>query len=388
MCDSFLLFIIFTKGVLVKMKAVNIAEIEPGTELERDIFDAAGRLLLTKGTVLIQELLDSLKNKEIDIIYVIDDAYMDNVIDTDTKPKDDYRQNRIKEILKHHVVDANIEKIYNKMIFEMHRTTIRGTYKKIIQSNFREDIDSFLKILSLKTDEAIISFLMHQKGANPGYKYEKHSVNTALISFLIARWLGNTNLSVDELCLAALLHDIGEYQIPREIYDKKGPLNNDDWKQIKLHPLYGADILGKTPWINNRVADAVIKHHERLDGTGYPLGCTGSKIPIMPRIISIAVALDSTTTDKPYRKAMSTFNALAELRDNSFGQLDAGIVRLLYDKILIFYEGSQVTLNNNDTGTICLALDGDKRPYIKGNNRNYDVTITGAPIISSISRIL
>lgn len=361
------------------MKAINIDEIEPGTELKRDIFDAAGRLLLTKGTVLIQELVDSLKNKEIDVIYIIDDE-----VETKIKKQKEPGQNKTNRILKPCLADADIEKIYNKMIFEMRRTTIRGTYKKIIQNNFREDIDSFLKVLNTKTDEVIISFLMQKKGANANYNYEMHSVNTALISILTARWLDNKGLRIEELCLAALLHDIGEYQIPREIYDKKGPLTNDDWKQIKLHPLYGAEILGKTAWINNRVVDAVIKHHERLDGTGYPLGCAGSKIPIMPRIISIAVALDSTTTNKPYRQAMSTFNALSELRDHSFGQLDAGIVRLLYNKLLMFYEGSQVILNNNDTGTICMAQDGDKRPYIKGSNGNYDVTKTGAPIIISM----
>lgn len=360
------------------MKAININEIEPGTELKRDIFDADGRLLLIKGTILIQELVDSLKNKEIDVIYIIDD-------EIEVQDKKDQSKNKINKMLKHSIPDADIEKVYKLMIFEMRRTTIRGTYKKIIQKNFREDMDSFLKVLNAKTDEVIISYLMHQKEANTGYKYEMHSVNAALISILIARWLGNKGLRVDELCLAALLHDIGEYQIPREIYDKKGPLTKDDWKQIKMHPLYGAQILGKTDWINNRIVDAVIKHHERLDGTGYPLGCTGSKIPIMPRIISIAVAFDSTTTDKPYRKAMSTFNALAELRDNSFGQLDAGIVRLLYDKMLIFYEGSQVILNNSDTGTICLAQNGDKRPYIKGNNADYDVTMTGAPTIIALN---
>lgn len=362
------------------MKAINIDEIEPGTELQRDIFDAAGRLLLTRGTVLIQELVDSLKNKEIDVIYTIDDELADQVKHKKEKSKD-----HINKIQKYSFTDGDIEKIYKKMLFEMRRTTIRGTYKKIIQKNFREDMDDLLKVLNTKTDEVIISFLMHQKAANAAYNYEMHSVNTALFSILLARWLGNKSFRIDELCLAALLHDIGEYQIPREIYDKKAPLTQADWKQIKMHPLYGAQILGKTDWINNRIVDAVIKHHERLDGTGYPLGCAGSKIPIMPRIISIAVAFDSTTTDKPYRNAMSTFTALAELRDNSFGQLDAGMVRLLFDKMLLFYEGSQVILNNNDTGTICLALDGGKRPYIKGKNDNYDVTKTGAPVISSIS---
>lgn len=361
------------------MKEVSINDLGVGESLERDLFDSQNRLLLRKGTILIEELINSLKSKGLENIFYIETE------EESKEDNEDSRNKNIVEMVAFAEEEEKIKKVYDKMFFEMRRTVLRGTYKKIIQDNLRDDIAILLDNLINQADGKVIKFLLKVKSIYSEYRYEAHSLNTGILSALIGKWLQDKTISLDELCLAGCLHDIGEFSIPRNIYDKKGSLNESDWEQIKKHPLYGAEILYKTPWVNTRVIDAVIKHHERLDGTGYPLKCPGSKIPIMPRIIAVAEAYDSMTTTRPHRKAVSQFEALEELRDRSFGQFDARITRLLYDKMLAYYAGKHVLLSNEDSGMVVITEDQVKRPYIKGKTANYDLTLKGAPKIVMVN---
>lgn len=114
-----------------------------------------------------------------------------------------------------------------------------------------------------------------------------------------------------------LLHDIGKLGVPDAILRKNGPLTEDEWTLMRLHPQIGVRILRGIPFLQDASA-VVASHHERWDGKGYPKYLRGEEIPLGARIFSVADSFDAMTSDRPYRSAMSINEAVAEL-DNGSG---------------------------------------------------------------------
>jgi diguanylate cyclase (GGDEF)-like protein/putative nucleotidyltransferase with HDIG domain len=154
-----------------------------------------------------------------------------------------------------------------------------------------------------------------------------HSQKVSAYAALIAEALGMTELQVEEIRLGAVLHDIGKVAIPESILNKNGPLNPDEWENMKSHVTFGAKILDPlTPLA--RIREMVLHHHEFFDGSGYPNGLAGEDIPLGARIIAVADAFDTITSDRTYKKARAAAEALAELERCANAQFDGNIVAL------------------------------------------------------------
>jgi len=154
-----------------------------------------------------------------------------------------------------------------------------------------------------------------------------HSQKVSAYAALIAEAMGMKDAEVEEIRLGAVLHDIGKVGIPESILNKNGPLNLDEWETMKSHVTFGAKILDPlTPLA--RIREMVLHHHEFFDGSGYPEALTGESIPLGARIIAVADAYDTITSDRTYKKARSAPNALAELERCANAQFDGAIVEV------------------------------------------------------------
>jgi diguanylate cyclase (GGDEF)-like protein/putative nucleotidyltransferase with HDIG domain len=154
-----------------------------------------------------------------------------------------------------------------------------------------------------------------------------HSQKVSAYAALIAEALGMTALEVEEIRLGAVLHDIGKVAIPETILNKNGPLNPDEWEIMKSHVTFGAKILEPlTPL--SRIREMVLHHHEFFDGSGYPNALAGEDIPLGARIIAVADAFDTITSDRTYKKARAAAEAFAELERCANAQFDGHIVGL------------------------------------------------------------
>jgi diguanylate cyclase (GGDEF)-like protein/putative nucleotidyltransferase with HDIG domain len=154
-----------------------------------------------------------------------------------------------------------------------------------------------------------------------------HSQKVSAYAALIAEAMGMKDAEVEEIRLGGVLHDIGKVGIPENILNKNGPLNPDEWETMKSHVKFGAKILDPlTPLA--RIREMVLHHHEFFDGSGYPDALTADKIPLGARIIAIADAYDTITSDRTYKKARNSSDALAELERCANGQFDGAIVEL------------------------------------------------------------
>jgi len=148
-----------------------------------------------------------------------------------------------------------------------------------------------------------------------------HSVRVAEYSEKIARKLKMNEYDIELLKNIANLHDIGKIQVDLSILNKTERLSNEDWAEIKKHPVTGYEIVKEITFLKEN-SKAVLYHHERFDGSGYPFGIRNEEMPLFAKIIGVADSYDAMTTDRPYRKALNIYQALAELNNNMDKQFD------------------------------------------------------------------
>jgi diguanylate cyclase (GGDEF)-like protein/putative nucleotidyltransferase with HDIG domain len=159
-----------------------------------------------------------------------------------------------------------------------------------------------------------------------------HSLKVAAYAVLLCEALGMDEIETEEVRLGALLHDIGKVGIPENILNKNGPLNTEEWETMKQHVTFGAKILEPLRAIA-RIRRIVGHHHEYFDGSGYPDGVNGDQIPLGSRIVSIADAYDTITSDRTYKKGRAAEEAMAELERCAGTQFDAELVRLFVARL-------------------------------------------------------
>ncbi len=152
-----------------------------------------------------------------------------------------------------------------------------------------------------------------------------HSTRVSEFAVGLARQLGLSSGEVEEVEIACLFHDVGKIRIPDSILHKRGRLSPAEFREMRKHPEYGAEILSKASSLYKFIP-AVRHHHERHDGTGYPDGLCGAKIPLAAAIISLADAFDAMTSDRPYRKAKPREKAIEEIKACAGKQFNYDIV--------------------------------------------------------------
>ena len=154
---------------------------------------------------------------------------------------------------------------------------------------------------------------------------EGHAAEVAELALDLGRSLGLSSFELLELELAARLHDVGKRAVPESILSKPGPLSAAEWSLMRRHPEWGSGMLVDVPGLE-AVAEAVHAHHERWDGSGYPLGLRGERIPLASRIVAVCDAFSAMTTDRPYRAGRPEIEAFDEVRRCAGSQFDPAIV--------------------------------------------------------------
>lgn len=152
-----------------------------------------------------------------------------------------------------------------------------------------------------------------------------HQNRVADLARSIAKTLGLSADQIDGLRLAASIHDIGKVVLPAEILSKPGKLSEHEWNLIRTHPQMGYEILKDIcfPW---PIADIILQHHERLDGSGYPFGLKGHDICVEARILAVADVVEAMSSHRPYRSAFSIDEALKEIIENKGKLFDERVV--------------------------------------------------------------
>ncbi|WP_405449501.1 HD-GYP domain-containing protein [Streptomyces erythrochromogenes] len=155
-----------------------------------------------------------------------------------------------------------------------------------------------------------------------------HSERVGQASTMIARELGMAEDRLEVVRIAGILHDVGKLGVPTRLLRKDGPLTHQERRIIELHPEYGHEMVRGIGFLGE-ARSAILHHHERVDGTGYPYGLTGEQIPVLARVVAVADAFDAMTSTRSYSRARPVPTALAELERCAGAQFDPAMVRAL-----------------------------------------------------------
>jgi HD-GYP domain-containing protein (c-di-GMP phosphodiesterase class II) len=183
------------------------------------------------------------------------------------------------------------------------------------------------------------------------YTYS-HSISTAVWATILGRHLGFGRDHLQLLAISCALLDIGKLGLPRPLLVKPGPLTRSEMALVRRHVGKGVKLLRQAHDLDSRIVDIVAAHHERHDGSGYPLGLVGTAIPLGARIAGLVDSYDAMTTARPYAELRSSYQAMQELAREKDARFQGELVEQLMQAVGLFPTGSLVELNTGEVGIV------------------------------------
>ena len=216
---------------------------------------------------------------------------------------------------------ANIQTLANQAAIALERSILLSEWRK--QAKQIEEAYEELEVTYDRTLTALMSALDARDRETEG-----HSTRVSRLACLLAEEIGLNGPQLKALERGALLHDIGKIGISDTILHKPGKLTDDEWKIMRIHPDIGARIVEGIPFLQDTLS-VIRYHHERWDGSGYPVGLKGRDIPIQARIFAVVDVFDALTSKRSYRKKSSPDDAVEYLREHAEKLFDSEIVEAL-----------------------------------------------------------
>jgi len=178
------------------------------------------------------------------------------------------------------------------------------------------------------------------------------SVNSMICCFKVARRMGYSPSGIEEICLAALHHDIGMFLLPRTLLLKEGRLTEDEYAQLKKHTETGRDIMKPFDADYPYLSRAIYEHHERENGRGYPCGLKGDEICEYAKLIGLCDSYEAMTHARSYRKAIDQHRSIVNLAESRTELFSPYIIKVFLDELTVYPIGSYVRLNNGALGVV------------------------------------
>lgn len=288
----------------------------------------------------------------------------------------------------HHFGISRVKILCNKSSLELNQeqcyAMVKGQYKENIQS-VKEVLCNLVADNNLQMDklEDIVNHacgymedtysivkVMNEEKEFDEYTYT-HSINVAIYAMLIGKWMKLDQESIQKLIVAGLLHDVGKMKIPYDVLNKKSKLTDAEFALLKKHPEFGYDIVKEQNGISEDISRAVLLHHERMDGSGYPYHCAGEDINLYARIIAVADVYDAITTNRVYKSKRTPFEAFNIFKTEEVKNMDPRIVHAFITNISIHYVGMNVLLNTGEVGKIVYIPPQSVSNPIVGLNHDY-----------------
>jgi HD-GYP domain-containing protein (c-di-GMP phosphodiesterase class II) len=315
------------------MHSVTLDEIQPGMYLSKPLISADGTVLLHEGIVMKERYIEYLRNKGFNSLFVGDPQ--------------------------------------NQEMFEMEEDFYSLQYKQEAMGAAGEIVDDFSvgKGINLDSVKKIVSEWISQLEQKPesmmnlldirrkeGYMFS-HAVNTSILSIMTGIAMGYDDKQLDELGLAAMLHDVGKIKFTKNVARQfPGYLTKNEREEYRRHPFYSLEILRENYTLPLNVLNACFQHHERWNGSGYPMGLKGDAICEYAQIISIADVYERLIVGMPHRLPTPVYYAVAILNKAAGEYFNPAIIDKFNQSVAIYPIGKNVRLNNQQSGVI-LGVD-------------------------------
>jgi HD-GYP domain-containing protein (c-di-GMP phosphodiesterase class II) len=309
---------------------IKLADCKIGNILAKDIISGSGMLLVAKNTIINSFILLKLSEIGISFAYIYDLSHNGN------KLQKKYRQNEFKSNYLDTVV--LIKEILDSLI----------SRRRLEPEKIGHLADCIFE--NINDADCVISLLNGLKDFDD-YTYY-HSMNVAFYAMLIGKWSHMPKAEIMDLILSGCLHDIGKTMVPDEILNKRGRLTEAEFEEIKKHSYYGYVMLKSDDSFSNDIKDAVLSHHERIDGSGYPKGSRGQSIGKYAKIIAIADVYDAMTSERVYKHRVTPFEAFRMFSATGTALFDPYLVRTFLSNMSAHMVGLKVEMSDGMVGEV------------------------------------
>lgn len=350
-------------------KKIKVSEVRPNCILARDVVTKTGVVILAKNTMLNSVNFTKIEQNDINYVYVWEDS-----ID-DTIPAFKQKEVHTVEDQTKFVADRQEFKEFNTSYTE-NLSEVSGILDSIgngggIDKNKLFDITKdVMGKINCKSD--IFTYLSYLKDIKD-YTYS-HSLNVSLLCNMFSRWLNLSEEETEDLTVAGILHDIGKLKIDEKILNKKGKLTDEEFNEIKKHPSIGYEMI-KDIDIADSIKEAVLMHHEKINGTGYPSGLKGDEISKYAKIVSICDIYDAMVSDRFYRERICPFQVIRNFERQNFSILDTEYLLVFLQNIAYTYVGSWAQLTDGTIAEIIFINQGQmSRPIVKTKDGFIDLS--------------
>lgn len=344
---------------IVPMKRLSITQLIPGMIVAEDVYDLEHELLIEKGTVLTDKLITKLD------LYGILTIFAEDVVPSDRRSESnpDSGETSYSERIK-----SSPEFQLFREDFENEVNLFRENMNLVIQKNTDLDVKTLLQntLAIVANHSGSISLLdMLQNMREYDDSTYTHSLNVALICNILAGWLKLPDDEVELATACGLFHDIGKMMIPYSIIAKPGKLSDEEFATIKKHPTLGYQLLLSQD-VDEHVKNAALMHHERNDGSGYPLKLKGNQIDPYARIVAIADVYDAMTAARCYRGPLCPFRVIETFEAEGFQKYDVSILLPFLQNVVNSCLQNRCLLSDGRKGTI-IYINKEKlsRPVVQ-----------------------
>lgn len=324
------------------MRFIPAFSLRKGLILGQSIYNNFGGLLLKEGSEIKQPYIEKILELGFQGLYIDDDISKDI---------------EIKNVISDELKLKSISKLKNMF---MNIDNNRSTDKDIKEiGNIAEDMveelivnrDLMVNMVDIKSFDDYTFF---------------HSVNVAVLSIIMGIALNLNKSDLYKLAMGALLHDVGKVFINQDLLNKQGKLTDEEFEIMKSHPINGYRYIRSNFNVPVRTYIAVLDHHEKYDGTGYPNNKVGKDISLFGRIIAIADVYDALTSDRPYKKSSLPANVIEYIMGAPGTHFDFDLVNIFIKKVAAYPVGTCVKLNNGVIGIVVENYsDSSTRPKIR-----------------------
>lgn len=340
---------------------LSLQELQIGMIAVDAIVTPSGQILAPAGTMITKQIINRAKLYKVPFVFVnIEEASTPQSEAPVVAPK-------VEEVRK---VPTHAEEIQSHSGKMMASTEFKGfqldyflfieylkdVFSKISMPNYTIDTKELIEKLSplyLSRNTIIELFDMISQMHSINDSVYAHCVNVALISRMIGRWLRFDQHDLDVLTCCGLLHDIGKLAIPDEILNKPGKLTDSEFAMIKSHPKRGFDMLLNQN-IDSRIKQAVLMHHERYDGTGYPNRLTSEFLPDFAMIVAIADVYDAMTAARSYREPLCAFQVIENFERDGYQKYHTKYIYTFLHQIASTYQSNRIMLNDGRSAKIVM----------------------------------
>ncbi len=324
------------------MKQVKTAELHPGMKTAKDVYSYNNQMILPQDTVLTDKMITRLEFYSIPSIQVIDGDV--KYIDFHAPDRSPYSEK---------VKTSKEFKVFQTAYLrtaEGFKNDLHAIVKSRAQIDPKKMCDSVTGLITKNMTSNTVFDMLHNMREYDDYTYI-HSINVSLVSNIFARWLKLSKREIETVTLCGLLHDVGKLMVPESIMKKPDKLNTNEYNIVKTHALQGYSIL-KNYDINSNIKDCALMHHERCDGSGYPLGLTGDKINPYAKIVAIADVYDAMTSARIYRGPLCPYEVISIFESEGLQKYEGKYILTFLEHIAETYMNNRVQLSDGRVGDV------------------------------------